>query len=69
MKFFDFIEVRSMAETESLMTSVERLVHYTKNIESEAPQIIPDNRPPPQWPDRGEIIYKDVIFEFNRISL
>jgi hypothetical protein len=53
-----------MAETESLMTSVERLLHYTKNIKSEAPQIIPTNRPPPEWPDKGEITYKDVFFFF-----
>jgi ABC-type multidrug transport system fused ATPase/permease subunit len=57
--------VRSMAETESLMTSVERLVHYTKNIQSEAPQIIPTNRPPAHWPDKGEIIYKDVDVRYR----
>jgi ATP-binding cassette subfamily C (CFTR/MRP) protein 1 len=42
------------------MTSVERLMYYTRNIDSEAPQIIEENRPPENWPSNGEITYKDV---------
>ena len=52
--------VRVAVEAESQMTSVERLMYYTRNIDSEAPQVIEENRPPESWPSKGEIEYKDV---------
>ena len=41
-------------------------MYYTRNIESEAPQIIEENRPPDNWPSKGEIEYKDVSAQFDR---
>jgi hypothetical protein len=54
------ISVRMIAETETQMTSVERLIHYSKNIASEAPQIILNHRPSPDWPNNGDIRFNNV---------
>jgi ATP-binding cassette subfamily C (CFTR/MRP) protein 5 len=58
--------VRVAVEAESQMTSVERLMYYTRNIDSEAPQIIEENRPPENWPSNGEITYKDVEVRYKQ---
>jgi ABC-type multidrug transport system fused ATPase/permease subunit len=55
-------QVRMTAETESLMTSVERLVHYTRTLDSEAPRVIEEKRPPSDWPTQGNITYRGVRF-------
>lgn len=52
--------VRMTAETESLMTSVERIMHYTRTLASEAPRVIEQNRPPKDWPSEGNITYRGV---------
>lgn len=53
------------AETESLMTSVERLVHYTRTLNSEAPRVIEDKRPPEDWPTQGNITYRGVSCDID----
>ena len=48
--------VRMIATIEAQMNSVERILFYTKNIESEAPEYIPEKDPPAgEWPKGGEI--------------
>lgn len=54
------------AETESLMTSVERLVHYTRTLDSEAPRVIEETRPPADWPTEGNITYRGVRSSYCR---
>ncbi|CAH2350549.1 multiple drug resistance-associated protein-like transporter 1 [[Candida] railenensis] len=50
--------VRMWAEVETQSVAVERLVEYC-NLPSEAPEIIEDNRPPVDWPSKGEIKFVD----------
>ncbi|CAG8805928.1 16263_t:CDS:2, partial [Racocetra persica] len=50
---------------EANMNSVERLIHYSENLEVEAKNIIPDNRPPPGWPARGEIHIKNLEIKYR----
>ncbi len=47
------------------MVSVERIRHYME-IEPEAPlETFPPNRkPPPEWPDKGEIVFDDVSLRY-----
>ncbi|KAF2023302.1 vacuolar metal resistance ABC transporter-like protein [Setomelanomma holmii] len=52
--------VQGMAEVEVNMVSVERVLEYA-NLPSEAPEVIPENRPPASWPSQGGI-------EFNNYS-
>lgn len=47
------------------MTSVERLMSYTKNLEQEAPGVIDDNRPPAEWPSKPAIEYKKVELRYS----
>ena len=54
--------VRKTAEVENLMTSVERVITYTK-LECESGYII-ERRPPEKWPSEGNIILKDVSLAY-----
>lgn len=48
--------VQMIARMEADMSSVERILYYTDNIESEAPDEIPEKDPEPgTWPSKGEI--------------
>lgn len=57
--------VRQAAETENNMASVERLVYYEKELEHEAPPVVADNRPAPQWPDKGVIEFKQLEMRYR----
>ena len=47
------------------MSSVERVVHYTTEIEQEAPHGIPDHKPHVSWPAQGQIVLKDVVLKYR----
>ncbi|XP_041834872.1 ATP-binding cassette sub-family C member 4-like [Melanotaenia boesemani] len=55
--------VRQSAEVENMMTSVERVVEYTK-LESEAPWET-HKRPPPDWPTKGLVTFDQVNFSYS----
>ncbi|CAG8565444.1 11234_t:CDS:10, partial [Racocetra persica] len=57
--------VRQFAEVEANMNAVERLVHYTDNLESEPASIIPDNRPSSEWPVKGEIFIENLVMQYG----
>ena len=47
------------------MNSVERIVHYTTEIEQEAPHEIPEHMRPVSWPAEGQIVLKDVVLKYR----
>jgi len=48
--------VRMIATVEADMNSVERVLYYSENIDSEAPDVIPDRDPvSSEWPSKGKI--------------
>ena len=57
--------VRQAAELENSMSSVERVIHYAKNIEQEPPHEIPEMRPKASWPAEGRIEIKDVFLKYR----
>ncbi|KAL1740116.1 P-loop containing nucleoside triphosphate hydrolase protein [Schizophyllum fasciatum] len=57
--------VRQWAEAENDMNSVERLVHYAREIEQEPPHYLPDSKPPSPWPSKGEIEMKDIVMQYR----
>ncbi|KAL1732291.1 P-loop containing nucleoside triphosphate hydrolase protein [Schizophyllum commune] len=57
--------VRQWAEAENDMSSVERLVHYAREIEQEPAHYIPENKPPAPWPSKGEIEMKDIVMKYR----
>ncbi|CDO74908.1 hypothetical protein BN946_scf184988.g15 [Trametes cinnabarina] len=52
---------------QNYMSSVERIVAYSRQdqIPQEAPHEIPDHKPPPEWPSRGAIEFKDVVMRYR----
>jgi len=48
------------------MSSVERILFYSNNIESEAPDEIPEKDPPSgSWPSKGEIQYQNASMRYR----
>ncbi|XP_026185539.1 multidrug resistance-associated protein 5 isoform X2 [Mastacembelus armatus] len=58
--------VRLLTETEARFTSVERINHYIKCLESEAPRQSPEAAAPaPFWPQQGKITFHDVEMRYR----
>ncbi|CAG8482566.1 6134_t:CDS:10 [Racocetra fulgida] len=57
--------IRSGRDVAAIMDSVQQLLYFRQNIPSEAPSIIDGNRPPPNWGERGEIKFENVILRYN----
>uniref|UniRef100_A0A4W2EHN1 ATP binding cassette subfamily C member 4 n=1 Tax=Bos indicus x Bos taurus TaxID=30522 RepID=A0A4W2EHN1_BOBOX len=55
--------IRQSAEVENMMISVERGIEYT-DLEKEAPWEY-EYRPPPSWPERGEIYSYNMNFRYS----
>lgn len=49
----------NICNAENKMISVERILQYS-NLASEAPLVIEDSRPPPNWPHIGSIRFTDL---------
>uniref|UniRef100_A0A8C2XHS4 ATP-binding cassette sub-family C member 5 n=1 Tax=Cyclopterus lumpus TaxID=8103 RepID=A0A8C2XHS4_CYCLU len=58
--------VRLLTEAEARFTSVERIDHYIKCLESEAPrQSSEADAPAPSWPQQGKITFQDVEMRYR----
>ncbi|CAN0354496.1 unnamed protein product [Pylaiella littoralis] len=55
--------VRLHAQMEMSVNSIERLDEYCK-LPQEAPAVIPDRRPPPNWPSAGEVDIKNLTLKY-----
>ena len=55
---------RQFAEVQNNMNATERVHYYATAIENEAPLNIPDRKPPPSWPERGEVVMKGVVMRY-----
>ena len=55
----------SGSEFEIEMNAVERLEYYAHQLETEAPEIIPNQRPPPSWPTCGAIQFDHVKLRYR----
>eukprot|EP00742_Colponemidia_sp_Colp-10_P013332 GILJ01015055.1.p1 GENE.GILJ01015055.1~~GILJ01015055.1.p1 ORF type:complete len:1322 (+),score=218.60 GILJ01015055.1:53-4018(+) len=56
--------VRFSTDSELQLTSMERMNYYC-NIESEAPYVIQDRRPPSDWPQTGKIVIQDLTLRYR----
>src|SRR4051812_17673239 len=54
-----------VAEAEQQFNAVERLDHYARHIEQEAPARIPDQTPPSDWPSQGAIHFDSVSMRYR----
>lgn len=58
--------VRQTAELENQMTSVERILEYSNLPQEPALERKPDNRPPENWPQKGQIMFHNVSLTYDR---
>ena len=59
--------VKTSAELESHMTSVERIIEYSR-IEPEAQlESEPNKKPSVNWPSNGQIIFKEVSLQYKEM--
>lgn len=56
--------VRMTVEVETNIVAVERCLEYSR-LKSEAPEIIPDHRPPQSWPHDGEIKFEHYSTKYR----
>ncbi|CCM01415.1 uncharacterized protein FIBRA_03466 [Fibroporia radiculosa] len=58
---------RQSAEVETYMSSVERVIEYSRDgrIEQEAPHEIKSHKPATEWPAQGAIEFKDVVMRYR----
>lgn len=56
--------VRVTAEFENNMVSTERIIEYSK-LSSEAPAEIKETSPNNEWPETGEIEFKNVLLKYS----
>ncbi|KAF9282831.1 hypothetical protein BGZ68_005732 [Mortierella alpina] len=61
--------VRMVAEVKSTKDSVCQLELYGMNIPAEAPDVIPENQPPAEWPSQGEIEFKKVVLRYQNYGV
>ena len=61
---FGFL-VRQVAELENDMNSVERILHYAKNLEQEPPHEIPEGKPHAPWPADGRVQFTNVVLRYR----
>lgn len=54
----------NLCNVENKMISVERILQFT-NIPSEAPLVIENNRPSPEWPSGGKIDLEDLHVQYK----
>ena len=57
--------IRQIAELENDMNSVERVIHYSENLEQEPPHEIPEMKPKAPWPAEGHVEIKDVFLKYR----
>ncbi|KAG0253140.1 hypothetical protein BG011_006529 [Mortierella polycephala] len=57
--------LRMAGEIKSTKESVCQLELYGMNIPAEAPDHIPENKPPADWPSQGEIEFKEVVLRYQ----
>lgn len=56
--------MRQSAELENTMTAVERVVEYETVDPEDALEATGDGKPPPSWPEQGEIIFDKLSLRY-----
>ncbi|KAI9339972.1 P-loop containing nucleoside triphosphate hydrolase protein [Obelidium mucronatum] len=56
--------IRQFTETEVAMNAVERVKYYAEQTAVEADAILPDSRPPKDWPSTGSISFTDLQMKY-----
>lgn len=57
---------RQIAEVDNNMNATERVHYYATQLEEEEALLKPTNHPPRSWPDKGDIVFKDIQMSFRK---
>ncbi|KAH9043416.1 ABC transporter [Lactarius hengduanensis] len=57
--------IRQLAEVENDMNSVERIVHYARDLEQEPPHGIPARKPSAPWPSNGKLEINEAVLKYR----
>lgn len=57
--------IRTFTQVENEMNSAERLNSYATNLPVEAPYVITENAPPPDWPTQGSITFNHASLAYR----
>ncbi|XP_025405942.1 probable multidrug resistance-associated protein lethal(2)03659 isoform X3 [Sipha flava] len=57
--------MRQSAELENQMTSVERVLEYTNTPQESALESLPNKKPPKEWPQKGQIVFKNFYLRYS----
>mmetsp|Transcript_41902 Transcript_41902/g.94664 ORF Transcript_41902/g.94664 Transcript_41902/m.94664 type:complete len:1160 (+) Transcript_41902:159-3638(+) len=57
--------VRMSSDRESQVVAAERLDEYAHQLSQEAPAIVQDSRPPPDWPSQGEVVFERAAMRYR----
>ncbi|XP_071558724.1 probable multidrug resistance-associated protein lethal(2)03659 [Temnothorax nylanderi] len=58
--------IRQTAELESQLTSIERILEYSRLEEEPMIDGKPETKPPDDWPTKGLVEFRDVSLKYNR---
>jgi len=47
------------------VVSVERITHYANDLPAEAPRELPDSKPPPDWPSKGQVEFHEYSMRYR----
>jgi len=61
--------IRMLGESHACMASVQQVLYYSHEIAEEAPEIVENNRPPKNWPSKGEIEWKNLELRYHRFGV
>lgn len=64
VQFLGYLSL-NMTQMETQMNAVERIIEYSDGVPQEAPFDIPENDPPPEWPQEGRIDFENVQFRYR----
>ncbi|XP_053403770.1 ATP-binding cassette sub-family C member 5-like isoform X1 [Mercenaria mercenaria] len=57
--------IRQAIESEAKFVAVQRLQHYSEDVESEAPAVVKGHRPADDWPESGEIKFEKYKMRYR----
>jgi ABC-type multidrug transport system fused ATPase/permease subunit len=61
--------VRMFGEVRDKLASVKQVSYYGNSVEQEPPHIIESNRPPENWPQKGNIRYSNIVLKYHEFGV
>ena len=61
--------IRMFGEVRDKLASVKQVSYYGNSVEQEPPHIIESNRPPEEWPAKGNIRYSNIVLKYHELGV